>query len=163
MNAIVDCYYRIAYCLPSLTSANANNPSLLQQVLIIEGLKKRGHHISYFAPYDLHNVIFTTDANKHRFANRSWSKAFWFEILSKNCWRMQKRLRIPYLNFFSNLRLFDAGLQCLANHDLIQERYGIYNYGVAMACKRLRIPYILFFDADFILEEDLFGRPCSES
>jgi glycosyltransferase involved in cell wall biosynthesis len=31
--------------------------------------------------------------------------------------------------------------------------------GVAMACKRLKLPYILFFDADDIFEQDFLGKP----
>lgn len=41
----------------------------------------------------------------------------------------------------------------------MQERNGLYKVGVAMACKRLKLPYILFFDGDYIFEHDFEGDP----
>jgi glycosyltransferase involved in cell wall biosynthesis len=60
---------------------------------------------------------------------------------------------------FANYRRFDACLRCLPGHDLVYERNGLYKIGVAMACKRLRLPYVLFLDADEILEHDYMGKP----
>lgn len=42
---------------------------------------------------------------------------------------------------------------------MVQERNGLYKMGVAMACKHLKLPYILFFDADDIFEQDLMDQP----
>jgi len=53
----------------------------------------------------------------------------------------------------------DACLQRLPGHDIVQERIGLYKSGVAMACRRLGLPYILFWDADDIFEQDLLGTP----
>jgi glycosyltransferase involved in cell wall biosynthesis len=39
------------------------------------------------------------------------------------------------------------------------ERNILYRFGAAMACKRLRLPYILYFEADDILEHDYMGKP----
>jgi glycosyltransferase involved in cell wall biosynthesis len=63
------------------------------------------------------------------------------------------------LNVFANYRRFDACLQCLPGHELVYERNGLYNAGVAMACKRLRLPYVVFFEADQIMERDVMGQP----
>ena len=108
---------------------------------------------------DIYNTICTQDINSPRLATRTWSDTSWFSIFSKATWKIQNQLHIPYLNFFSNLRLMDACLQCLPGHDIVQERNGIYKMGVAMACRRLRFPYILFFDSDDILEHDLINDP----
>ena len=66
---------------------------------------------------------------------------------------------MPYMNVFSNYCLFDACLQCFPGHDIVHERNGLYKMGVAMACKRLKLPYILFFDADDLFELDYLGKP----
>ncbi len=57
------------------------------------------------------------------------------------------------------MRWFDAYVNCLRDYDIVQERNGIYKNAVAMACRRLHLPYILFFDADDILEHDYLGEP----
>jgi glycosyltransferase involved in cell wall biosynthesis len=72
---------------------------------------------------------------------------------------VQRWLGVPYLNVFANYRLLDACLQCLPGHDLVYERNGLYKFGVARACKRLRLPYVLYFEADDILEHDIMGKP----
>ena len=72
---------------------------------------------------------------------------------------MQQLLGIPYLNVFTNLRLYDGCLQCLPGHDVVYERNGLYRNGIAMACKRLKIPYVLFVEADEILEHDYMEQP----
>jgi glycosyltransferase involved in cell wall biosynthesis len=91
--------------------------------------------------------------------DRTWSNATWFKFISKAAWKVQQWLGIPYLNVFSNLCLYDASLRCLPGHDIVQERIGLYKMGVAMACRRLKLPYIVFFDSDEILEHDLFKTP----
>jgi glycosyltransferase involved in cell wall biosynthesis len=66
---------------------------------------------------------------------------------------------VPYLSLFSNYHLYDSCLQCLPGHDVVYERNGLYRYGVAMASKRLGLPYVLYFEADDILEHDVMGKP----
>ncbi|MEZ4683734.1 MAG: glycosyltransferase [Caldilineaceae bacterium] len=74
-------------------------------------------------------------------------------------WRIQQQLGIPYLSVFTNLRLFDACLRVLPGHDLVYERNSLYRIGVAMACQWLKLPYVLFVEADEILEHDIMGKP----
>jgi glycosyltransferase involved in cell wall biosynthesis len=155
------CPYHIAYCMPVLRPPGTEDSSFLQQMLIMNGLRARGHALTFFAPYDLCEVVGATDISKPEFVDRTWTKKNWFTILSKLCWRMQRWIGIPYLNVFSNLRWFDAYLKCLPGHDIVQERNGIYKMGAARACRHLRLPYVYFFDADDILEHDLFGRALS--
>ena len=150
--------YRIAYCMPVLRPSNTDDSSFLQQMLIMNGLKARGHALTFIAPSDLSEVVCTADIDRLQFVPRTWSRSFGFRVLSKVCWRIQQLIGIPYLNVFSNLRWFDAYLRCLPGHDIVQERNGIYKMGVAMACRRLHLPYVYFFDADDVLEHDLFGR-----
>lgn len=150
---------KIACCLPVYRSGGTNDVSFLQQIYIADHLRTRGHSITFIASMDIYNTICTQDITSPKIATRTWSDSFWFTLLSKAAWKIQKLIHVPYLNFFSNLRLMDACLQCLPGHDIVQERNGIYKMGVAMACRRLGLPYILFFDSDDLLEHDLVNDP----
>jgi glycosyltransferase involved in cell wall biosynthesis len=151
--------FRIAYCLPVFRSADTSDTSILLQMLLMEKLKDRGHTLTIVSPKDLVDVLCITDQDNLKVVIRTWSNAGWYKLIRRAIWKLQQRLGVPYLNVFSNLNLYDACLQCLPGNDIVQERIGIYKMGVAMACKHLHLPYILFFDADDILEHDLFGRP----
>ncbi len=131
----------------------------IQQGCIAAGLRERGHILTFAAPENLEDTVWSRNWQRPRRVARTWSASHWFDIISKSVWRLQRPLGIPYLNVFSNWRRFDACLQCLAGHDLVYERNGLYHAGVAMACRRLKVPYILFFDADQIAEQDYLGRP----
>ena len=50
-------------------------------------------------------------------------------------------------------------MQYLPGSDIVYERNNLYRNGVAMACRRAGIPYVLFFEADDILELDIIGKP----
>lgn len=150
---------RIAYCFPVLRAENSTEASFLQQKLITDGLKAQGNCITYVAQAeDLTEVICTQDISRPERAVRTWTKSKWFALIRKVTWRIQQLFHVPYLNVFSNLCYYDACLQLLPGHDVVHERNGLYRMGVAMACRRLRLPYVFFFDADDILEHDLFGR-----
>lgn len=146
---------RIAFCLPKLTGG----ADLLQQMNIAQGLQARGNILTYIAPRDLSEIICTQNLEIQKLASRTWSQKSWFILAGKIAWRIQRQGGVPYLNVFSNYSLYDACLQCLPGHDLVHERNGLYKMGVAMACKRLKLPYILFFDADDIFEQDFMGEP----
>lgn len=150
---------KIAYCLPTLETPETGGAYVIQQKLIAAGLQSRGHLLTFVGPHNLVDTVCTKDLNHLTLAPRTWSKTSWFTVLRKLIWRVQQGIGIPYLNMFSNYSLYDAGLQCLPGHDLVQERNGLYRAGVAMACKRLKLPYLLFFDADDILERDFVGDP----
>jgi glycosyltransferase involved in cell wall biosynthesis len=151
--------YKIAYCLPVYRPPDTTDTSILLQNLLMEKLKTRGHDITMIAPQDLEDVICTKDPADPRVVKRTWSSTAWFHLISSVTWRSQQLLGIPYLNVFSNLRLYDACRQCLPGHDIVQERIGLYKMGVAMACRNLGLAYILFFDSNEILEHDLFDMP----
>src|SRR5574341_83901 len=146
---------RIAFCLPKLTGG----ADLLQQKQIATGLQARGHSLTFIAPRDLSETVCTKDLLVPSLARRTWSRTGWFNFAGKAAWRVQQSLGVPYLNVFSNYYLLDACYQCLPGHDVVHERNGLYKMGVAMACKRLKLPYLLFFDADDIFELDFLAKP----
>lgn len=158
-NASSSDHLRIAYCLPVFRPPDTSDTSILQQMLIAAGLKAHGHALTFIAPRNLSDIVCTTDLQVPKPAPRTWTQTSWFELASKLAWRAQQGLGVPYLNVFSNYCLFDACLQCLPGHDIVQERNGLYKAGVAMACKRLKLPYILFFDGDDIFEHDFVDEP----
>jgi glycosyltransferase involved in cell wall biosynthesis len=129
------------------------------QGYVAAGLLSHGHCLTYVVPRDFNQIVCTRDFEEPHDATLTWSGSKWFSLASKISWRTQQLLGVPYLNYFSNFRMFDACLQCLPDHDLVYERNMLYRSGVAMACKRLGLPYILYFEADDILEHDIIEQP----
>lgn len=155
---------KIAHCLPDqgwvdeMRGENPRDAAHIQQKYIADGLRARGHAVTWIAPHELEDVC-VSDAKVANLALRTWSASFWFDLLAKAAWKIQQSLRIPYLNYFSNLRRYDACLWVLPGHDVVFERNALYNSGVAMACEKLRLPCVMFFDADQIAELDFMGKP----
>lgn len=156
---------QIALCPPEFSAfQQAMNGQRAEATYIIQryiavGLEARGHHLSFVAPRNLHEIVCTREVNRPTPARQSWSASRWFDLISRNSWRVQRLMGIPYLNLFANGRLYDACLHCLPGHELVYERNSLYKFGIALACKRLRLPYVLYFEADDILEHDLMGQP----
>jgi glycosyltransferase involved in cell wall biosynthesis len=156
---------KIALCVPEfqpfhqvMRGVMADATYIIQKY-ISTLLQAHGHELTFVAPLNLSETVCTRDPMERELAQRTWTKSRWFGFTSKSAWQVQKWLGLPYLNYFSNYRTFDACLHCLPGHDLVYERNSLYRFGVAMACKRLRVPYVLFFEADDILEHDIMGRP----
>ena len=156
---------KIAYCLPDqhwideMRSGTPKDAAHIQQRYIAEGLRARGHSITYLAPRDLEQTVVARDMDELVPAQQTWTASTWFNVLNKIVWRLQQIFGIPYLNVFSNLRRENVCLQILPGHDIAFERNSLYNIGVARACKKLKIPYVIFFDADQIAELDFMGKP----
>ena len=156
---------RIAFCLPEMqrlqqvAHGTVVDAPYIQQKSIADSLLARGHQLTFVAPLDLNEVACTDNPQQPKLAARTWSASSWFTLASKGAWWIQQKLGVPYLNVFANYRHFDACLRCLPGHDLVYERNGLYKIDVAMACKQLGLPYILFLDADEIMEHDYMGKP----
>jgi len=142
----------------ALENKPADATYVLQQHIATR-LKGRGHQVTLIAPATLEDFIFTEDHQQAKPARRTWSAGFLFNLLSKVIWKVQKLLGIPYLNLFSNYRYLDACMQVLPGHDLVYERNGLYNYGLAMACRKLNLPYVVHFEADQLMEFGIMGKP----
>jgi len=150
---------RIAWCQPVPGPAAGGEASFYQQTCIAKGLQARGHAVTLVAPSGFDDLVHAPGLKSPVLVPRTWSGTRLFTFSRKAAWRAQQCLRVPYLNVFSNYSLLDACLRILPGYDVVHERNGLYKAGVAMACKRLQLPYLLFFDADEILEHDLAGRP----
>ncbi|MBN2241419.1 MAG: glycosyltransferase family 4 protein [Acidobacteria bacterium] len=156
---------KIAFCPPEwnpLQQAARGEPSnatYLIQINVSLRLKARGHALTFIAQRDPGNNVCTDSLEDPRPAPLTWSGYRMFEIAQRAAWRIQKIAGVPYLNVFSNLRLYDACLRCLPGHEVAYERNGLYRTGVARACRRLGIPHVLYVEADEILELDYTGAP----
>lgn len=156
---------RIAVCQPKFESfleamlGKSGDASIIQQCYIVSGLRNRGHSLTLLGLDKMQRVSYSHNGLPSVVAPRSWSKSFCFENTKRAAWCMQRLLGIPYLNVFSNYAHYDATLGCLRGQDIAFERIALYSNFVTMACKRLKLPYVLFFDADQILELDVAGEP----
>jgi glycosyltransferase involved in cell wall biosynthesis len=157
--------WRIALCPPEFQpfqdacNGFPADATYLLQKHIASGLINQGHRLTYLAQRELGITVCTTDVQQTTVASQTWSRRRWLTLLHTILWRLQQRLGIPYLNLFSNLQLLDACMQCLPGHDLVYERNALYRNGIAKACKRLRLPYVLFVEADEVMEYDFREEP----
>lgn len=155
---------KIAHYLPDqgwvdeMRGQNPHDAAHIQQKYIAEGLRARGHTVTWFAPHGLEELC-RSDLTETHIVPRTWTARRWFDLLAKAAWKFQQLLGVPYLNFFSNLRRYDACLQALPGCEVVFERNSLYHAGAAMACRALRLPYVMFFDADQIAELDFMGKP----
>jgi len=156
---------RIALGLPEwqpfhdVTSGQAADATYVIQNNLAKGLAARGHELIYAAPRNTNDLVVTDDPGDIVVAKRTWTKDRLFDVAGRAAWRIQQALDIPYLNYFSNYRYMDAALEPLRKVDLLYERNGLYNCGLAMAARQLGLPYVIFFEADQIMELDLMDRP----
>lgn len=82
-----------------------------------------------------------------------------FRSLEGGARRIQRALKIPYFAFFDSFRFYEACCQQASGYDLIHEHNGLFCLGTAWACTRRKMPYVLTFSADPILERELVGTP----
>lgn len=147
------------YLLQRVIRGEVADATSIIQAYIAEGLLNRGHRLNFLGSYNSDIPVYSGGLDTLQPARLTWSGSQLFEFFRKVTWRLQQLFRIPYLNIFANLRLFDACLRTLPENDLVYERNTMYRFGVAMACKRLGLPYILYVEADDILEHDIMKKP----
>ena len=73
--------------------------------------------------------------------------------------KVQGMLNLPYYAFFDSRRFYEACLHSLPEYDLCHEHNGLFSPAAALACRKLKKPYVLTFSADPIFESALVGRP----
>ena len=147
------------YLLQRVMKGEIADATFIIQAYIAEGLQSRGHRLNFLGSYYSEGPVYSGSLDKLETARLTWTGSRMFDLIRKVVWQIQRLIGIPYLNIFSNLRLLDACLQTLPGDDLVYERSTMYRFGVAMACKRLGLPYVLFVEADDILEHDIMKKP----
>jgi glycosyltransferase involved in cell wall biosynthesis len=150
---------KIAYSLPNRMPGGARSRgNFTHQGYIIKGLE-RHNTVDIIVQRDAWEMGIDDNNGQVIPFERSWSKSLGFKIANNITWRIQKLFRIPNLNVFTTLARFDALRKPLSSYDLIIERLGKYRASVALTARWLKKPYILFFIADPLFEEELVGHP----
>jgi glycosyltransferase involved in cell wall biosynthesis len=156
---------RIVLCPPDFLpfrEASQGKPvdaTYVIQSQLAQRLSARANQLTILSTQSNTDIICATDIERPQVAPRSFSNRRWFSLAGKASWKAQQAVGIPYLNVFSNIRLYDAALQCLPGNDLVYERNSLYRTGIATASRKLGIPYVLYIEADEVLEFDIMGRP----
>jgi glycosyltransferase involved in cell wall biosynthesis len=159
IDGVISPIMKIAYSLPNRMPAGARSRgNFTHQGYIIKGLEKQ-NKVDIIVQCDTWDMGIDDNNGQVVAFDRTWSKSLWFKIATNLTWRIQKLFRIPNLNCFTTLARFDALRKPLSSYDLVIERLGKYRASVALTAKSLKKPYILFFIADPIFEEEFRGHP----
>lgn len=78
-------------------------------------------------------------------------------LLEKAVRRVQYELQLPYAAFFESQRFARACLQELAGYDLLYERMSWFDYGGAVAARRLGVPLVLECNGDHLADLEAKG------
>ncbi|NJC96727.1 MAG: hypothetical protein C3F07_05660 [Anaerolineales bacterium] len=147
------------YLLRRVMRGEVADATFIIQAYIAEGLQRRGHSLNFVGSYYSEGPVYSGELERLEPARLTWTGSKLFEFVRKVTWQIQRLFGIPYLNMFANLRLLDACLQLLPGTNLVYERSTTYRFGLGMACKRLGLPYVLYVEADDILEHDIMKKP----
>ncbi len=130
---------------------------------VIKGLGDRGHQLEILQLDIGHRrVVHIPDAQQFQqksYVPLSLTRNAAFMFVESGIRRFQRIFRMPYFAFFDSFRFYEACCQVLPYVDLCHEHSGLFSLGAALACRRLRIPYILMVDADPLLELSVVGSP----
>jgi glycosyltransferase involved in cell wall biosynthesis len=128
---------------------------------ILKGLRQAGHQVSCLR-LDGHSVIgFDNIAEPHNVwhARLGLTGTKPFILAEGGLRRLQRSLGLPYFALFDSYRFYEACCRLLPDYDLCHEHNGLFSVGAALACLRLKKPYVLTFSADPLLEAELVGKP----
>ena len=126
---------------------------------IYEGLVAADHKVSLLQLKPGKQILYSNAALERKTATLGFSSSFLFTLPESILRRIQSEFNLPYLGIFDSLRFCDACLKNLDGVQIIHERHSLFGVGGALANKRLKLPFVLFFDADPIFELDYIGRP----
>lgn len=100
-----------------------------------------------------------TNPDKKIVAVLGISAAKAFHLIEGGVRRAQRALNVPYFAFFDSFRFHEACSRLVSDYDLIHEHNGLFCLGAAWTCTRNKMPYVLTFSADPIMERELVGDP----
>jgi len=149
---------RIAYLIQSIGwDPDYQGGDSVQIQHVLRWLRSAGHHVTLVASRPNRKVLLSSGTAPWLLADFGFSSARVPELVERGARRFQSGLRLPWLQVFDSLRLYDACGQHLRNCDLLHERNSMYGFGVALASRRFKLPYVLSVDADFLQEHDYLG------
>jgi glycosyltransferase involved in cell wall biosynthesis len=125
------------------------------------GLGRAGHTVSclQLSGATVRILEDVSNPDDYRVAPAGISGTRLFKLIEGGVRTLQRKLRIPYFAFFDAFRFYEACLRVLPGFDLCHEHNGLFCVGAALACRRLKLPYVLTFSADPLYERALGGRP----
>ena len=154
---------KIAYAIQNVGgidfSQDVGDTVPVKQTLL--GLQRAGHEVRCFRLRDREVVRHDDflDFQRMRQTTPGMTGSAPFMKLESGVRRLQKILGLPYFAFFDTYRFYEACYRNFPSFDLCHEHNGLFCAGAALACKRLRVPYVLTFSADLLLERALVGKP----
>jgi glycosyltransferase involved in cell wall biosynthesis len=125
------------------------------------GLQRAGHQVDCLRLEGNRVVLIkdVTNPDKKIFATLGISKVKAFQLLEGGVRRAQQSLNVPYFAFFDSFRFHEACSRLVSGYDLIHEHNGLFCLGAAWTCAQSKVPYVLTFSADPIMERELVGTP----
>src|SRR3990172_1698420 len=114
---------------------------------VVSELKRRGHEVRVLARIG-ETLWVSTDlgpfqpvvVRRLEVGPRRWAE--------KAVRRMQRQLRLPYLNWFESERFAGACAQELSGCDVIYERFSWVGYGGRLAARRMGRPLMIEYNGD---------------
>ncbi|MCP5098672.1 MAG: glycosyltransferase family 4 protein [Chloroflexi bacterium] len=127
----------------------------------LEGLQKAGHTVRVFELQgrDVAQIDDVRHLDDKSPTALGMSGKRPFQLTESVIRRVQGMANLPYYAFFDSRRFYEACLNSFPDYTLCHEHNGLFSPASAMACKRLKMPYVLTFSADPIFESELVGRP----
>jgi glycosyltransferase involved in cell wall biosynthesis len=126
---------------------------------ILSGLQAVGHKLTLMASRPDKTVLFSPDCREGEIASLNFTTKRTFQSVESVARRLQTTLKLPWVQIFDSLRLYDAGKQHVSDFDLLYERNSMHGIGGALLSRQLKLPYVLHVDADFLYEHDFLGIP----
>ena len=148
----------LAYIVQSLDiDLRTEHAAALQIRRILESLQSEGHDVTLIASRPGKRVLYSRDLQPTQFQRLTYTDARAFQLVESAARRVQRELRLPWVQIFDSLRLLDVCSHHAHGIDILHERNSMYGIGVAMASRRQKLPYVLQVDADFMFEHDFLG------
>lgn len=148
----------VALLLQSLDwNPSPHEASALQVQHIMDALQAHGDRVTVMATRQNKQVLYWPWGGVQASAPLTFSRSRPFRAVEGAARTAQSRLHLPWVQLFDSLRLYDALLQQGRRFDVLHERNSMHGFGAALAAARLRLPYVLSVDADFLYEHDFIG------
>ncbi len=124
---------------------------------VCQELQALGHDLVFLARYDgriwKSSDLETFEPVLVRRYDRGWQRKLESAVRG-----LQRRLKLPYANWFESRRFAEAICQELGDRELLYERLFWMSYGPGLASRRLRIPLVFEINnGDFVTELERLG------
>ncbi len=153
---------RIAYVIQNIGIDLASDIGIAITVkYTLRNLQKAGHNVSLLAlkGRSVTGVDDVSNLDALWYAPLGLTGTRLFMFFESGIRRLQRELRLSYFALFDSYRFYEACCRSLPKYDICHEHNGLLSIGAALACLRMKVPYILTLDADPIMELSVMGKP----